>query len=96
VIARHFPHPRGMLYFDLFWHRREPEQGIHLITGEISGEGPWKIGEFVINVLGCHGTDAELAMEFDNWRNYLLHAADDYPPEDEIVAIAARHGARPA
>lgn len=92
VIAECFPHPRGVLYFDLYWHQSSPQQAMHVIEGEVRGEGPWRVGDCVINVLGCHGTDAELAMQFDAWRDYLA-SSDDYPPVPLIVAIARRMGA---
>jgi len=93
VIAEIFPHPEGLVYFELYWHLGQPEETIHLLEGTISGEGPWKIGESVINVLGCHGTDAELAMTHQQWQTYLQTAADDYPPSALIGAIARRMGA---
>lgn len=92
VLAAIFPHPNGMLYFDLYWHLGQPEETIHLIEGTLSGEGPWKIGDYVINVLGCHGTNAELASDYQQWQTYLQTAAD-YPPPPLIAAIARRMGA---
>jgi hypothetical protein len=93
VIAHHFPHPQGILYFDLFWHEGQPEQMIHVVLGEVNGDGPWKVGEHVINVLGCHGTNADLAMQFEQWQSYLQRADVDYPPEPLIAAIARKLGA---
>jgi hypothetical protein len=93
VIAHHFPHSRGMLYFDLYWHLGQPEQLTHVIEGEVTGEGPWKIGEHVINILGCHGTNSDLAMQFEQWQTFLHRADANYPPEPLIVAIARKLGA---
>ena len=93
VIAEHFHHPEGLVYFDLFWHLGQPDNTIHVLKGEIMGDGPWKIANHVINVLGCHGTDAELAMAYDNWSQYLAGESDDYPPEPLRNAIARRFGA---
>lgn len=92
-IAEIFPHPKGIIYFDLYWHLGLPKETIHLIEGSLSGEGPWKIGDYVINVLGCHGTNAELASTYQQWQTYLQSAADDYPPSPLIAAIARRMGA---
>jgi hypothetical protein len=94
VIAACFPHPRGLLYLDLFWHRHTPREAAHLIDGELQGEGPWKIGGCVISVLGCHHTDPDLAAPYAEWRAYL--ESDDgagYPGTEQIRAIARRLGA---
>lgn len=93
VIAEIFPHPEGIVYFDLYWHLAQPEETIHLIKGTLSGEGPWKIGDHVINVLGCHGTNAELASAYQDWQTYLQTATADYPPPPLVAAIARRLGA---
>lgn len=94
VIAACFPHSQGLLYFDLYWHLGQPADTTHIITGELSGEGPWKIAGHVLNVLGCHGTNAELAGEYQQWQAYLNSAqADDYPPAPLIAAIARKLGA---
>ena len=93
VMAECFPHPQGMLYFDLFWHLGDAQDTVHLVAGPIKGDGPWKVGEAVVHVLGCHGTDHELASAFENWRQYLLENVDAYPARALILAIARRHGA---
>ena len=93
VIAEIFPHPQGLVYFDLYWHLGQPEETIHLVEGTIIGEGPWKVGEHVINVLGCHGTNAELASAYQQWQSYMQTAKQEYPPAPLIVAIAHRLGA---
>ena len=92
-IAECYKHPKGLLVFWPFWHLQKPEEGIQLIKGWISGEGPWKIDGYVINVLGCHGTNAELASAYQQWQTYLQTSADDYPPPSLVTAIARRLGA---
>jgi hypothetical protein len=93
ILAEIFPHPKGIIYFDLYWHLRQPEDTIHLVEGTISGEGPWKIADYVINVLGCHGTNADLATSHQQWQTYLQTAAEDYPSAPLVAAIARRLGA---
>lgn len=62
----------GLVYFEIFWHRQRPaSQAIHRITGQIKGDGPWKIGDSIITVLGCQGTDPELASAYAEWQSYL-------------------------
>ena len=93
VLAERFAHPRGLVYFDLFWHLRNPHIGVHVVEGIIKGDGPWKIGDASVRVLGCHGTDGALARRFDEWRTFLTEHPESYPARPEIEAIARRHGA---
>ncbi len=94
VIAACFPHPAGLLYLDIFWHKSTPKQAAHLIRGELSGEGPWKIGGHVINVLGCQGVDPDLQAPYSQWRDYLQTAGEEeYPPAEQIREIAGKLGA---
>ena len=94
VVAACFPHPKGLLYLDTFWHQSTPAAAAHLIVGELKGDGPWTIGGCVITVLGCHGTDPDLALTYARWRDYLEQAGpQDYPPPDQIRDIARRLGA---
>jgi hypothetical protein len=93
VIAAGFPHPAGLLYLDLFWHRQTPEQAAHLLHGELRGSGPWRIGDAVIRVLGCHHTDPHLQEQFLPWNRYLETRGDEYPPRRQILEIARRLGA---
>ncbi|MGB1111420.1 MAG: hypothetical protein ACPG4N_13750, partial [Gammaproteobacteria bacterium] len=41
VVAECFRHADGLLYFDLYWHLGAPEQFMHVLKGEVSGDGPW-------------------------------------------------------
>jgi hypothetical protein len=94
VVAACFPHPLGVLYLDLFWHQRSPNEAAHLLRGELNGEGPWRVGDAVIRTLGCQGTDPHLQPQFVPWRDYLAQHDDDYPPREQILEIARRLGAR--
>ncbi len=95
IIAAAFTHPLGLLYLDLFWHLSRPDQAAHLIKGQLSGEGPWRIGDHQLRVLGCHNTDPHLAEDFAEWNRYLMHNPTAYPPRDQILAIARKLGASP-
>ena len=94
VVARAFPHPLGAVYLDLFWHLRKPDEAAHLLEGELRGEGPWRVGEVVIRVLGCANTDPQLQEQFQPWKSYLEQEGDRYPPEAQIREIARRLGCR--
>lgn len=92
VMAECFRHPRGILFFDLYWHRKDPGEAAHVVEGDILGEGPWRVGTCVVSVLGCHGSDSELAARYANWQ-HDLEQADDYPPPPLVAAIARKLGA---
>ena len=94
VVAHCFPHPLGLLYLDLFWHRRTPADAAHLVRGELRGEGPWKIAGAVIRVLGCHNTDPQLQDQYLPWRDYLEQHGELYPARAQVREIARRLGAR--
>lgn len=91
IMAEYFPHPDGLLFFEVFW-QQGGESAIHRVTGDFKGEGPWKVGDCVINVLGCHGSDPELASLFSEWQTYR-QMSEDYPDEESIRQLARQHGA---
>jgi hypothetical protein len=93
LVAACFPHPAGLLYLDLFWHQSTPREAAHLLHGELRGEGPWRVGDARLRVLGCHGTDPHLQADFLRWQDYLREHGDAYPPRPQIEAIARRLGA---
>lgn len=95
VIAAAFTHPLGLLCLDLFWHQSTPDKAAHLLKGELSGDGPWRIADYRLRVLGCHNTDPHLADQFAAWNEYLANHGDQYPPRQQIVEIAQRMGATP-
>ncbi|MBI5040956.1 MAG: hypothetical protein HZB57_07105 [Gammaproteobacteria bacterium] len=97
IVAECFPlaETLGLVYFELYWHLQRPAiQAIHAIHGEIRGDGPWKVADNVITVLGCHGTDPELATSFAEWQQYLHQGAPGYPTRQAICALARSVGAR--
>lgn len=95
LVAACFTHPDGMLYFDLFWHQSTPGKAAHLVRGELRGDGPWRVGEHRLRVLGCHNTDPHLQDDFSAWQQYLQTHADAYPPRAQIIEIARKLGATP-
>lgn len=96
VVAACFEHPLGVLYLDLFWHQSTPDQAAHLLRGELRGEGPWRVGEAVIRVLGCANTDPHLQAPYLRWQEYLANCGDAYPPPAQIREVAQRLGAVPS
>lgn len=92
IMVEYFRHADGLLFFNPFWHQN-PQQGIHVVQGEYKGDGPWKVGNNVIHVLGCRGSDPELANLYAEWQFYLQTCADEYPSTDEICSLAKARGA---
>jgi len=76
-------------------HQSSPDKAAHLIKGELQGDGPWRIDDYRIRVLGCHNTDPHLADEFAQWNDYLAANPNSYPPRQQIEEIAERLGAKP-
>ncbi|MBZ0071069.1 MAG: hypothetical protein WCY26_01190 [Thiohalobacteraceae bacterium] len=97
IMIEYFPlvEESGLVYFEPYWHLQRPaSQAIHRIVGEVRGDGPWKVGDHVVTVLGCHGTDPQLANTFSDWQSYLQTGAPGYPERGAILALAAARGAR--
>lgn len=92
LAAACFQHQQGLLYLDTFWHIKKPDEAAHVIKGELKGEGPWRINNATIRVLGCQHTDPELQSEYQNWQAYLQETST-YPPREQIAEIAERLGA---
>jgi len=94
LMAECFRHPGGLLYFELYWHLQRPaSRGVHVVQGEVRGEGPWRIGAAVVRVLGCRGTDPELAAAWSEWQTLVNSAAGAYPAREAIENLARDSGA---
>ena len=91
VIEQIFQHPQGVLYFELFWEK-DPQYSIHLIEGEITGEGPWRVGEASFHVLGCNHTHPQMYEMHSFWQSELLQNPSQFRNKD-VVKIALKKGA---
>lgn len=91
LMVERFPHPDGLLYFEPFWH--EGTGGVHLVAGEVRGEGPWKVGESVVVVTGCQGSDPEMALQLAAWQDHLACCEGRYVDPERLLETARRHGA---
>ena len=87
------PHPEGLLYFELFWDQAAADNAVHLVEGEIHGAGPWKAGECVITLLGCHGSHPEQAAEYAAWQLHLEELGERYPTQRQIEKMARERDA---
>jgi hypothetical protein len=88
VMVELLRHPDGLVYFRPFWGQLPREEGIQLVSGDIRGEGTWKIGNAVITVLGCHGTNPVEAAEYAQWQLHLEQLGDHYPARNQLEQIA--------
>jgi len=95
VMVERLPHPQGLLYFKPFWDELGPEQGLCLVPGEVRGEGPWKIGDAVVTVLGCHGTDPEQSALYADWQQHRQQRGTDGPDRDALLEFARAAGYLP-
>lgn len=93
LMVEKFPHPEGLLYFEPFWHLGPDPAKVHVARGGFKGDGPWKIGDSVITVAGCHGTDADIALTVSQWQDYLSQNHEDYPNKSVIMEHARAFGA---
>lgn len=93
IMAEVWPHSRGIVYFEPFWHLAETTATIHVIEGELKGAGPWKVGDHIIRVLGCRGVDPELALLLAQWQEYLAGCGGQYIERGELERVARQYGA---
>ena len=94
IIAECFPHEKGLIWFESGWHLRESAlEAIHLVEGELKGEGPWKIADYIINLVGCHATTPELAFELAEWEEYKSLLAHSDKLKNAVIKIARQQGA---
>ena len=95
VMVDRLPHADGLVYFCPFWDQLPAEVGMHYISGEVRGEGPWKVGDAVVTVLGCQGTHPQQAAEYAEWQSYREQLGDDYPDADELRQLVEAAGIVP-
>jgi len=96
IIAERFPlvNSSGLVYFEVYWHLHRPAtEAIHVLNGEILGDGPWRIANNVVSILGCQGSDPELATAFAEWQQYLQLGAPGYPGREAVCMLARSIGA---
>lgn len=96
VMVERLPYADGLLYLPAFWIDMPLQQAMRYVPGPIEGDGPWKVGNAIVTVLACHGTDAGLAGEFGAWQTRLLELGDACPARSEIHTLMKTHAARTA
>ena len=96
VMVACFRHPNGILYFRPFWNQLCDGEGIQLATGDIKGEGPWKVGDAVVSMPTRQSNTPEQAAEFADWKFHLEQHGEQYPTREELQTIAVEKGLLPA
>lgn len=92
VVAACFRHRLGLVWLDLLWWLGSPADKAHLIEGELQGEGPWKIGEVSIRLLGCHHTDPHLEPQLEEWRDWLARNPEGEPSRERVLEVGRKLG----
>ena len=90
VMAEKYPHPEGLVFFEIYWLETD-KPAVHVIKGDIKGEGPWKVGDAIVRVLSCG--DTELSMQWNHWQQEVLAFPGKYHDEDARVDLARQYGA---
>lgn len=93
IMVERLPYNDGLLFLPTFWTDSELQKALRYVPGPIDGDGPWKVGNAVVTVLACHGTDAELANEFSCWQTRLMEMGDTYPERQDIHKAMKTHAA---
>lgn len=66
VVAEIFDHPDGIVFVDIgFCDPMFSGHPFHLVEGELSGTGPWKVGTATIRIAL---PDEDLYLEWRGWR----------------------------
>ena len=93
VIVAYYPHAEGMVYLEPFWEQKPEGEKVVLIKGDVKGDGPWRVGSAVLTLVGCQGTDAELAQQLAQWQAHIQEVGSDYYDPEAIRALARQYGA---
>jgi hypothetical protein len=94
IMIERIPYADGVLFLPPFWTETGIETALRFVAGPVAGDGPWKVGDAVVTVLGCHGTDPHLASEFAAWQDYLEQLGAGYPERDRIEQRMQDHAAQ--
>lgn len=80
TIAEIFQHKSGLVFVSPFWlDSGQPEA--HLLSGEVKGEGPWKVGDVIIRLLSC--ADIEQKMQWSEWEQFLCTCPEESAYQDQ-------------
>jgi hypothetical protein len=90
VMVARLAYRDGLLFLPAFWTEAGIAGALRFVPGPIRGDGPWKVGDAVVTVLGCQGTDRDLAWRFASWQEHLRVLGEAYPEPGEIERLMLR------
>ena len=93
IMVAYYRHEKGIVYLEPFWEQKLEGQKATVIKGDLKGDGPWKISDAVISLVGCQGTDPELARLLSEWEFHLQNIGADYYQPENIRNLAREYGA---
>ncbi len=83
VMAEAFVVPGGLAFADVYWREAAGRHPFHFIQGEITGDGPWRIGSAEVRVID-HGDHR--AAEWNRWAEYKATPAGARSTRDDAWA----------
>ena len=92
IMVAYYQHAEGIVYLEPFWQQKTEDKKAVVLKGKLSGDGPWKIGQAVISLVGCHNTDPELAQMLSDWEFHLQEVGSDYYQPEGIRSLAKQYG----
>lgn len=93
IMVAYYPHTNGIVFLPPFWEQKPEGDKATVIKGEVKGEGPWKIADAVISLVGCQGTDPVMAQMLAEWEFHVQSLPQDYFKPDDIRRLAREYGA---
>jgi len=93
IMVAYYKHPDGLVYLEPFWEQKAEGQKVAIIKGDLKGEGPWRIGDAVITLVGCQNTDAELAQMLAQWEFHVQSVGSGFYQPEAIRGLAREYGA---
>ena len=93
ILAERLPWRDGLVYLPPFWNLLPVSEALRHLPGPVRGDGPWKLGPATVTVLGCRGSDPELAATWAQWQAWL-DEQPDYPDPETLTRIMREHAGR--
>ncbi|MDH5391825.1 MAG: hypothetical protein OEY11_01440 [Gammaproteobacteria bacterium] len=93
IMVAYYPHKEGLVYLQPFWQQQAQSEQVTLIKGQLKGQGPWRIADAVITLVGCQGTDPELAQWLAEWECHVQAMGEQYYKAEDIRSLAREYGA---
>lgn len=93
IMVAYYPHANGLVFLEPFWENKPADSKARVIEGEVRGDGPWRCGDASITLVGCQGTDADLAQLLSQWEAHVQNVGPEYYNVEDIRSLARSFGA---